>query len=120
MKVFSQPRTKKRTTCYMPSGMILSIRESMELNGYNLKEQSKWISDAVLNLEKLDNYFEFIEQGTIDAVFDKTPDVTLSIKASIALDNMLKVVSENTAITKDIQSQIIRTAVVHFLAKDMS
>ncbi len=119
MRVFQEVKTIKRTSIRMPRKMLFSVDESMVLNGYNQKEKSKWISNAILNLEKMPAYSMYIEQCVIDADLDEKADVTLTTKAQESLDKMMLGVNLSIK-NSDKQSRVIRAAIIQYLIKDLS
>ncbi len=117
--IFSPILSPRRTSLRSQPGMFSDIDSSMILNGYNKRERSKWISDAIVSLSKNDDFIFLVKQEFMENSGESTPIIIGSNAASL-LDKMIQKASCELVKTHDLQSKILRTAIIQFLMKDVS
>ncbi len=111
--------SSKRTSVRVQSKMFSDIEKSMILNGYHFRERSKWISDALIRLEKTDDYVSLVRQEYMSSGGEAIP-IVIGVKAMQSLEKMIEATSEVLPKNNDLQSKILRTSIIQFLLEDTS
>jgi len=112
------PPVKKRsgvkTSLRIPVNMLNRLHEEMATTGYNKKQRSTWIDEAITMLLQRPDYpnlvaEEFIVPGSTEAI-----PVSLNENSAEILSQALESVEQIEKIKKD-RSAIIRTAIIQRL-----
>lgn len=117
MAKFSPPARKKtsvKTSLRVPVNMLKRLHDEMAETGYNKKQRSTWIDQAVTMLLNRPDYpnlvaEEFIVPGSTESI-----PVSLSENSAEKLNDALNNVARTEEIKKD-RSAIIRTAIIQRL-----
>ena len=105
----------KRMSVRIPVSMLNDINENILKASLPIKHRSRWISEAISNLHKEPNCFDFISEERIDPGNNVLIQVSLEQNAEKSLIEMST--KANVLLNKDPYSSIIRTAIIHKIMK---
>lgn len=109
------PRPKNRgpvrTTLRIPAGMLTKINQVMETEGYNKKQRSVWIAEAIANLIARNDFPSLVAEEFIVPGSTKSIPVALSEELVREMANSLTRIEEEEDTRKD-RSALIRTAII--------
>ncbi|MDC8832991.1 hypothetical protein [Alteromonas gilva] len=114
LKAPVKTQTKVRSTVRVPSGMLRKISDDMQKRGYNKKQQSKWIEDALSELLELPQYTDLIAEEFISAGTTTSINVTLTSEIDMQIQKTISEVMQNEQVEKD-KSAVIRVAIIQKL-----
>lgn len=117
-KIFSLPdkaAKKRRISVRIPKKMIDDLNTAMKKIGLSTRMRSSWISDSVIALKKHPYYTDCVLEEWIESGNNTSIQISLSEQASAVLDNMLQEIKNIEDNKSDMQSAIIRTAVLQNL-----
>lgn len=115
-KAFSVPQIGKgaRLTVRLPYEMQKDIKLAMKETGYGLKEQSRWISEAIDRLCVIPYFPELVAEDYIGRGRNSVVRVTLPAATTEALVLAIERAATEENL-KDVQSKFIRTAIIQRL-----
>lgn len=112
-KFTPRPKTRGpvRTTLRIPAGMLTKLDQVMEKEGYNKKQRSIWISEAVANLIARNDFPGLVAEEFIVPGSTKSIPVALSEDLVRDMATSLIRIEEEEDTRKD-RSALIRTAII--------
>ncbi len=117
-KVFSAPKkeekVKRRLNVRVPEKMVQEIEVKMREDGFHSKQRSEWISQAILDLSKMESFTTFISEEWIVPGKNILLQVSVDSEAQDALEKIVSVSREELN-SDDLQSSVIRTAILQKL-----
>ncbi len=109
------PRQKSkgpiRTTLRIPTAMLNKMDQVMLSEGYNKKQRSLWISEAITNLIQRGDFPGLVAEEFIVPGSTKSIPVALSEEIVTGIANSLTRIEEEEDTRKD-RSALIRTAII--------
>lgn len=109
------PRPKSRgpvrTTLRIPAGMLTKLDQVMATEGYNKKQRSVWISEAVANLIARNDFPGLVAEEFI--VPGSTKSIPIAMSEDLVRDmatSLLRIEEEES--TRKDRSALIRTAII--------
>lgn len=109
------PRPKSRgpvrTTLRIPAGMLTKLDQVMAAEGYNKKQRSVWISEAVANLIARNDFPGLVAEEFI--VPGSTKSIPIAMSEDLVRDmatSLLRIEEEEN--TRKDRSALIRTAII--------
>lgn len=117
-KIFSLPgktAKRRRISVRVPKKMIDDLNIAMQTIGLATRMRSSWISNSVIDLKKYSYYTDCVLEEWIESGNNTSIQISLNEQASIALDDMLKEIKNIEDNKSDMQSAIIRTAILQKL-----
>tara|TARA_B100002049_G_C16010486_1_gene345564 strand:+ start:197 stop:586 length:390 start_codon:yes stop_codon:yes gene_type:complete len=114
LKAPVKSRLTVRSTVRIPSGMLPKITEDMLNLGYNKKQQSKWIEDALSELLDTPEYTDLIAEEFISPGTTAPINLTLSSETDDKIQHAVSQVLLKENVEKD-KSAVIRVAIIQRL-----
>jgi hypothetical protein len=95
--------------------MSKEIRQRMLKDNYSLREKSRWISEAIEDFLKLNDYHSFVEMANL--VADLTHAETIYITSDIVdkLEDAVLQVRKEHPVLEGVKSLIVRASVIRRL-----
>jgi hypothetical protein len=95
--------------------MSKEIRQRMLKDNYSLREKSRWISEAIEDFLKLNEYHSFVEMANL--VADLTHAETIHITSDLVdkLENAVLQVRKEYPVLEGVKSLIVRASVIRRL-----
>lgn len=123
-KIFSatplNKKVKKRISLRIPCQMKDEIIKEMKTQDIPEKRRSKWISEAIVELSKKAHFTADVLEEWIESGQNTPTQITLEADAEEALQGMLIMLKEAQVTKPDMQSAIIRTAIIQrFISNEM-
>jgi hypothetical protein len=106
---------KSRINVILPENVSKEIRHRMLKDNYSLREKSRWISEAIEDFLKLNDYRTFVEMANL--VADLTHTETIHITSDIVekLENAVLQVRKEYPVLEGVKSLIVRASVIRRL-----
>jgi hypothetical protein len=106
---------KSRINVILPENMSKEIRQRMLKDNYSLREKSRWISEAIEDFLKLNDYHSFVEMANL--VADLTHTETIHITSDIVdkLEDAVLQVRIEHPVLEGVKSLIVRASVIRRL-----
>jgi len=106
---------KSRINVILPENMSKEIRQRMLKDNYSLREKSRWISEAIEDFLKLNDYHNFVEMANL--VADLTHAETIYITSDIVdkLEDAVLQVRKEHPVLEGVKSLIVRASVIRRL-----
>ena len=106
---------KSRINVILPENVSKEIRQRMLKDNYSLREKSRWISEAIEDFLKLNDYHNFVEMANL--VADLTHTETIHITSDIVekLENAVLQVRKEYPVLEGVKSLIVRASVIRRL-----
>lgn len=106
---------KSRINVILPENLSKEIRQRMLLDNYSLREKSRWISEAIDDFLKLNDYHNFVEMANL--VVDLTHTETIHITSDLVdkLENAVLQVRKEHPVLEGVKSLIVRASVIRRL-----
>lgn len=106
-----QREAMSHTSLRVPARMLTNMEEKMKEGGYNKKQRSIWIAEAIQALLANPDHGNLIAEEFISAGSNKQIPVSLPEKLARRIDRTIEIVNERENINKD-KSALIRTAII--------
>ena len=103
---------KHKITFAIPKTMKNEIRERVIKEQYGLRGKSKWISEAIENLFKLNDFVELISFSDEMHGFDQIETAVIEHPLKLKLDNAVIDVRKEFPALEGVRSRIMRTAIL--------
>jgi hypothetical protein len=106
---------KSRINVILPENVSKEIRQRMLKDNYSLREKSRWISEAIEDFLKLNDYRTFVEMANL--VADLTHTETIHITSDIVelLENAVLQVRKEYPVLEGVKSLIVRASIIRRL-----
>lgn|GEM_PF-874113 len=106
---------KARINVILPENISKEIRQRMLKDNYSLREKSRWISEAIEDFLKLNDYRNFVEMANL--VSDLTNIETIHITSALVdkLEYAVLQVRKEHPILEGVKSLIVRASVIRRL-----
>lgn len=106
---------KARINVILPENISKEIRQRMLKDNYSLREKSRWISEAIEDFLKLNDYRNFVEMANL--VSDLTNTETIHITSDLVdkLEYAVLQVRKEHPILEGVKSLIVRASVIRRL-----
>lgn len=106
---------KSRINVILPENISKEIRQRMLKDNYSLREKSRWISEAIEDFLKLNEYHNFVEMANL--VADLTHIETIHITSNVVdkLENAVLQVRKEYPVLEGVKSLIVRASVIRRL-----
>lgn len=106
---------KSRINVILPENMSKEIRQRMLKDNYSLREKSRWISEAIEEFLKLNDYHNFVEMANLvdDLTHAETIHITLDLVEQ--LENAVLQVRKEHPVLEGVKSLIVRASVIRRL-----
>lgn len=116
LKLPTTQAASRRSTVRIPIAMLPRIAVDMEKSGFNKKQQSKWLNQALNELFAIPDYTDLIAEEFITAGTTKSVSITLPVDTEQNVTDAIKAVSKIEKIEKD-KSAVIRVAIIQRLLR---
>lgn len=103
---------KTRITYRLHKSLLQEIAIYMSHEGYNLKEKSKWVSEAIETLLSIPDYPDLVKLNAEMHSFEKSDYVTIDKNLKNKLDESALTVKKQYPHLEGVLSLIIRTAIM--------
>lgn len=106
---------KSRINVILPENISKEIRQRMLNDNYSLREKSRWISEAIEEFLKLNDYHNFVEMANL--VDDLTHAETIYITSDLVeqLENAVLQVRKEHPVLEGVKSLIVRASIIRRL-----
>jgi hypothetical protein len=104
-----------RIAVRIPKGMVNDIQDTMNKQGLSYRFRSKWISFAIVWLERIPQFWDSVAEEWIEAGGNELVSIVLNEVTRSALDREMEIVRERFPGIDDIQSKVVRTAIMQLL-----
>ena len=106
---------KVKVSFVIPEGLQKDLKERIVLDGYNLKEKSQWVAEAIEQLLKINSYMDLVKVNDEMQGFEKFESVLLDMKLKIRVDESVITIRKKYPEIDGVQSRIMRTAILQRL-----
>lgn len=106
---------KVKITFVIPAGLQKDLKEKVVLDGYNLKEKSQWVSEAVEQLLTINSYIDLVKVNDQMHGFEKSESVLVDRKLKAKLEESIITIRRQYPEIEGVQSRIMRTAILQRL-----
>lgn len=106
---------KARISVIMPQKACEEVKEKMLMEGYNLREKSRWYSEAIETFIKKANFQNFVEMATLMAEFSYPENLYISEKLNDDLEKAIIKVRKKYPALEGVKSLIVRASVIQRL-----
>ena len=106
---------KVKISFVLPEGLQKDLREKIVLDGYSLKGKSQWVSEAIEQLFKLEDFMDLVKVNDVMQGFEKFESVLVDRKLKKQLDDSVIRVRKRYPEIEGVQSRIMRTAILQRL-----
>ena len=114
IKILSVPNNpQKALSIKLPIDMFRDMDACVKAT--DMKNRSKWVSSAIIRLEKMSNYCDLISDCWSDLGNYKQTRFILTAEATKSLLNINKTLKACVNPTKEWLSLIVRTAIIQFI-----
>lgn len=103
---------KTKITFVVPETLQDELRQRVALDGYGLRGKSKWVSEAIESLFKIDNYVTLVQYSEELHGFNKVETVVISMDIKKQLDDAIIETRREYPTLEGVQSSILRTAIM--------
>lgn len=103
---------KTKITFVVPDCLQQELRQRVTLDGYGLRGKSKWVSEAVESLLKLDNFVTLVQYSEELQGFNKVETVVIPMDLKHQLDKAIIETRREHPTLEGVQSCILRTAIM--------
>jgi metal-responsive CopG/Arc/MetJ family transcriptional regulator len=103
---------KKRISIILSENIMREIREKMLKDGYSLREKSKWVSEAIEDLLKLEEYHFLVKTAELFDDFNKTETFYIATELDGKLKMALIEVRKKYPSIEGVKSLIIRASII--------
>lgn len=108
--------SKVKISFVLPEGLQKDLRERIVLDGYSLKDKSKWVAEAVEQLFQLDDFVDLVKVNDVmQGRFENFESVLIDRKLKMRLDESVIQVKRKYPEIDGVQSRIMRTAILQRL-----
>jgi hypothetical protein len=109
--------TKSKICFVVPVNLQQDLRERVIKDNYGLRGKSKWVSEAIEMLTKINNFAELVHYSDEMHGFDKTEAVVLDYKTKSLLEESVIKIRKVYPAIEGVKSRIIRTAILQRLLR---
>ena len=106
---------KSRINVILPENVSKEIRQRMLKDNYSLREKSRWISEAIEDFLKLNDYHNFVEMANLVADLTHTETIHITSDLVDKLENAVLQVRKEHPILEGVKSLIVRASVIRRL-----
>ena len=106
---------KVKISFVIPESLQKDLKKRIVLDGYNLKEKSQWVVEAVEQLFKIDSYIDLVKVNDVMHGFEKFESVLVDRKLKAQLDESVINIRRKYPEIDGVQSRIMRTAILQRL-----
>ena len=110
--------TKVKIAFVLPEGMQRDLKEKIVKDGYDLKEKSLWVSEAIENLLKLKSYADLVKLNDEMNGFEKMESVVVARHLKSQINDAVIDIRKVYPALEGVQSRILRTAIMQRLLHD--
>ena len=103
---------KTKITFVVPDSLQEELRQRVALDGYGLRGKSKWVSEAVDSLLKLENFVTLVQYSEELHGFNKVETVVITTDLKRKLDKAIIETRRHFPTLEGVQSSILRTAIM--------
>ena len=108
---------KIKISFVVPDYLQEDMRKQIIKDKYGLRGKSKWVSEAIEGLSKVNNYVDLIYINDVMTCFNKTESILIEKQLKKVLDELLLQVRAKHPALEGVQSRIIRTSILQRLLK---
>lgn len=108
---------KVRISYFISDSLLSDLKDNMNKQGYDLKGKSKWITEAVHDLLKMNNYHELVMLSDQMEGFSKMDFISVDRQLKSLIDNAVIKIRTSYPALEGVQSKILRTAILQRLIK---
>lgn len=106
---------KKRISVILSENAIKEVRERMLLDGYSLREKSRWISEAIDAFLDLKEYHALVKIAELVDDFSKKEVIYVSDELESKIDQAIVDVRREYPDLEGVKSLIVRASIVRRL-----
>ena len=106
---------KARINVILTENMSKEIRQRMLKDNYSLREKSRWISEAIEDFLKLNDYRNFVEMANLVADLTNTETIHITSDLVEKLENAVLQVRKEYPVLEGVKSLIVRASVIRRL-----
>lgn len=106
---------KIKISFVIPESFQVDLKQKMMLDGYGLKEKSRWVTEAVERLFEMQSYIELVKINDAMHGFEKLESVLVDRKLKVQLDKSIINIRKKYPDMEGVQSRILRTAILQRL-----
>ena len=106
---------KVKISFVIPENLQKDLKERIVLDGYNLKEKSQWVVEAIERLLTINNYIDLVKVNDQMQGFQKFESILIDRKLKIQLDESIIAIRKKYLEIDGVQSRIMRTAILQRL-----
>ena len=106
---------KVKISFVLPAALQQDMKEKMIRDGYDLKGKSRWVSEAIVLLLKMETFPELVKLNDEMSGFGKMESVLISRELKTQLDEAVLKVRKAHLMLEGVQSRLLRTAIMQRL-----
>jgi len=108
-------KNKRRVNFFIPKSLKQELETRVLVDGYNRRNKSKWVIEAINYFLSFNNYPELVNYGDEFQGFDGVQCIVIPDEIGDKLNNAILEVRKKYPLLNGAQSKIIRTAIVQRL-----
>jgi metal-responsive CopG/Arc/MetJ family transcriptional regulator len=109
---------KRRISIRMPKGMLEDIDFVLQKTNQSLRNRSKWISIAIINMSTTSNFDYMVSEEWLSPGNNESVQVTLTPEAELALSKMQEILINKENINSELISSIVRASIIQHIIKE--
>lgn len=106
---------KIKISFVIPENLQQDLRERIVIDGYTLKGKSRWVTEAIEQLLKINNYIDLVKVNDEMAGFEKFESVLVDRELKRKLEESVICIRQKYPEIEGVQSRILRTAILQRL-----
>ncbi|MBV9576841.1 MAG: hypothetical protein JO149_09480 [Gammaproteobacteria bacterium] len=106
---------KVKVSFAIPAGLQKDLNERVVVDGYNLKEKSQWVAEAIEQLFQLKAFMDLVKVNDVMQGFEKLESVLIHRQLKMKLDESVIQIRRKYPEIEGVQSRILRTAILQRL-----
>lgn len=108
---------KVKITFVLPSTLQQDLKKQINRDGYDAKEKSRWVSEAIESLLMMQSFPELVKISDEMKGFQKLESVLVSRELKRVLNEAIIAVRKAYPLIEGVQSRILRTAILQRLLR---
>jgi hypothetical protein len=108
---------KYKITFVVPERLKLDLHQQIISDSYGLRGKSKWVSESIHSLLRLENFKDLVQCGDELHGFEKVETIVVPIEIKRELDTAVVALRREYPLLEGVQSRIIRTSILQRLIR---
>lgn len=110
---------KTRISVRLPKKMLSELDDKLASDGFNKKQRSTWVSDAICRLSTKPLFNDYVLENWMDNGNNISTQFTLTQEACNKLEFIRETLTAEDLANTELKSAVVRTSIIHkFLDND--